>query len=179
MAEDTEWNSAVTYEKFLESAREHVELMKARFNDILLNEDEQEVLSKIQNTIKILVIGTDRCNDTTGVIPVLARITSVAPNVELRILDSDKHAKYHQQFRVNGKLKTPVILFLSEDFNELCRWVERPNAAYRIVNEQNGSSLEERREALKALYGDPEIQRQALGEFMNLLLRADFILGRH
>ncbi|MGY5874412.1 MAG: thioredoxin family protein [Candidatus Thorarchaeota archaeon] len=179
MSENAEWDSAITYEEFLTKARENVELIKARFNDLLLNEDEQEFLSGFQNEMKILVIGTDRCNDTAGALPVLARIVSLAPKVEMRILDSDNNTEYHQKFRVNGKRKTPVVLFLSSEFNELCRWVERSNAAYKIINEKSNPSLEDRQVALKKLYSDPEIQRQTLGEFIDLLLRADFILGRH
>ncbi len=180
MAEDTEWNKAINYEDFLEKARENVEIIKARFNDLSLNEEEQAILTSIQNDIKILVLGTDRCNDTAGVLPVLARMVSLSSSkVELKILDSDNNAKYHQQFRVNGKRKTPVVLFLSSEFEELCRWVERPNAAYQVINEKINPSLDDRRNGLKTIYSDPEIQRQTLGEFMALLLRSDYILGRH
>ena len=179
MAESAEWNDAISYEEFLKTSRENVELIKARFNDLSINESEQELLTNIQNEIKILVLGTARCNDTAGVLPILARIASMAsPKVKLRILDSDKHAEYHQNFRVNGKRKTPVVLFLSPEYEELCRWVERPNAAYQIINEKNNPVLEERRNGLKTLYSDPEIQRQALNELLDLLLRSDYILGR-
>ncbi|MBD3406251.1 MAG: hypothetical protein GF411_09095 [Candidatus Lokiarchaeota archaeon] len=179
MSEITEYNEAITYEKFLDTARENIELMKARFNDLLLNEQEQETLRTIQNRINILVIGTDRCNDTAGNLPVLARMVSISPKVELRILDSDKYARFHQNFRVNGKRKTPVVLFLNEDLEELCRWAERPNTVYKLINEKNNPSLEDRKVALKKLYSDPEILRQSLHEFMSLILRSDYILGRH
>jgi hypothetical protein len=178
MCEKADWDSAVEYSKFLKKARENVEIMKARFNDLMLNETEQETLGSIQNEIRILVIGTDRCNDTAGNLPVLARMASFAPKIKLRMLDSDKNASLHQQYKVNGKRKTPVVLFMSEDNEELCRWVERPNAAYRIVNEAATPSVAGRRKSLKSLYSDPEILRQSLGEFMNLLVRADFVLGR-
>ncbi|MHA2377851.1 MAG: thioredoxin family protein [Candidatus Thorarchaeota archaeon] len=178
MCEEADWDSAIEYSKFLKKARENVEIMKARFNDLMLNETEQETLGSIQNEIRILVIGTDRCNDTAGNVPVLARMASLTPKIKLRMLDSDKNASLHQQFKVNGKRKTPVVLFLSEENEELCRWVERPNAAYRIVNEAAAPSLEGRRKSLKSLYSDPEILRQSLGEFMNLLVRSDLVLGR-
>ncbi len=178
MCEKADWDSAIEYSKFLKNARENVELMKARFNDLMLNETEQETLGSIQNEIRILVIGTDRCNDTAGNLPVLARMASLAPKIKLRMLDSDKNANLHQQYKVNGKRKTPVVLFMSEDNEELCRWVERPNAAYKVVNEAATPSLADRRKSLKSLYSDPEILRQSLGEFMNLLVRADLVLGR-
>lgn len=174
----TAWDRAVDYETFLKSARENVEWMRARFHDLMLNETEEETLKGIQNEIKILVVGTDRCNDTAGNLPVLARIVSLTPKVQLRVLDSDSNAQFHQQFKVNGKRKTPVVLFLSSDYEELCRWVERPSAAYRIVNEKTNSSVDDRRAILRKLYGDPEILRQSLGEFVELLTRADLILGR-
>jgi len=174
----TAWDKAVDYETFLKSARENVELMRARFHDLMLNESEEDTLKGIQNEIRILVIGTDRCNDTAGNLPVLARIISLTPKVQLRVLDSDSNAQFHQQYKVNGKRKTPVVLFLSSELEELCRWVERPNAAYKMINEKSNPSVEDRRAALKKLYSDPEILHQSLGEFVELLFRADLILGR-
>jgi len=178
MAENAEWDTAVDYKKFLKNAREHVEMMKARFNDLQLNEVDLETLGSIQNDIRILVIGTDRCGDSAGIIPILAKMEAAAPKVELNILDSDANAQYHQQFKVNGKRKTPVVLFLSKDLEELCRWVERPNAAYKVINEATDHTFDDLGAALLKLYSDPEIQRQCLNEFTSLLLRADFILGR-
>ena len=177
MSITTEWNAAVSYDEFLKSARENVEMMKARFSDLTINENEEELLSSLHNEINILVIGTDRCNDTAGNLPILGRMASIAPKIHLRVLDSDKHAQFHQLYRVNGKRKTPVVLFLSLEFEELCRWVERPNAAYKIVNEKTGS-IEERRKQLQKIYSDPEIQRQSLAELLAMLVRADYLLGR-
>jgi len=178
MCEPADWDSAVTYDAFLKNARENVELMKARYADLMLNEAEQETLSSIQNEIRILVIGTDRCDDSAGNIPVLARMAALSPKLKLRVLDSDKNAQLHQQYKVNGKRKTPVVLFMSETNQEICRWVERPNAAYKHVNQGSKPVLAERKAALKKLYSDSEILRQSLSEFMNLLMRSDYILGR-
>jgi hypothetical protein len=178
MAETAEWDTPITYKNFLKKAREHVELMKARYNDLQLSEIDLGTLASIQNDIRILVIGTDRCADSAGIIPLLAKMESASSKVEIGILDSDANARYHQQFKVNGKRKTPVVLFLNKDLEELCRWVERPNAAYKVVNEATDHDLEDRGDVLLKLYSDPEIQRQCLNEFMSLLLRADFILGR-
>jgi hypothetical protein len=179
MSEDVEWNTAIEHPKFLKSARENVELMKARYNDLQITEQDLDHLRSLQNDIRILVIGNDRCSDTAGNLPVLAKLTDISTKLKLRVLNSDAYAKYHEQFKVNGKRKTPVVLFLSPDGKELCRWVERPNAAYKIINEATNPSLEARKAELKKLYSDPEIQRQSVNEFMNLILRADFILGRH
>lgn len=178
MAENAEWDTAVAYKNFLKKARENVEMMKARYNDLQLTETDLGTLGSIQNDIRILVVGTDRCSDSAGAIPILARMEAAAPKVELRILDSDANAQYHQQFKVNGKRKTPVVLFLSKEHDELCRWVERPNAAYKVINEATAPSANGRHDELMKLYSDPEIQRQSINEFMSLLLRADFILGR-
>jgi hypothetical protein len=178
MTENIEWNKAVTYTDFVKNARENIELMKARYNDLHLNEADLETLKSIQNDIKILVIGAERCNDTAGNLPILAKLADASTKIQLRILDSDAIKEFHQNYKVNGKKKTPVVLFLNSRFEELCRWVERPNAAYKIINEATVQSLEDRRVALKKLYSDPEIQRQSLNEFLRLTLRADFILGR-
>jgi hypothetical protein len=178
MSETGEWEKAIEHKKWLKNARENVEIMKARFNDFQLTDDDISTISSLQNDIRILVIGTDRCTDTAGNLPILARIAETNARIELKVLDSDANAKYHQQFKVNGKRKTPVVLFLSPKNEELCRWVERPNAAYKMINEGTNPSMENRVGELKKLYGDPEIQRQSMNEFLRLLLRADFILGR-
>ena len=178
MSENTEWESANEYTKFLKDARENVEIMKARYKDLQITEQDLEYLRSLQNDLRILVIGNDRCSDTAGNLPILAKMADISSKLQLRVLDSDAHARYHQQFKVNGKRKTPVVLFLSLEYEELCRWVERPNAAYKIINEATNPSLESRKTELKKLYSDPEIQRQSVNEFMSLILRADFILGR-
>jgi hypothetical protein len=178
MAENAEWDKAIVYKDFLKKARENVEIMKARYNDLQLTEMDLDTLGGIQNEIRILVIGTDRCSDSAGSIPILARMEAAASKVKLRILDSDANARYHEQFRVNGKRKTPVVLFLNSKLEELCRWVERPNAAYKTINEATNPSIDDRREALMKLYSDPEIQRQCFNEFKSLIVRSDFILGR-
>ncbi|MHA1963312.1 MAG: thioredoxin family protein [Candidatus Thorarchaeota archaeon] len=178
MSEDAEWQNAIEYKKFLKGARENVETMKARYKDLQITEQDLEYLRSLQNDIRILVIGADRCSDTAGNLPILAKMSDISSKLQLRFLDSDAHAKYHQQFKVNGKRKTPVVLFLSPEYEELCRWVERPNAAYKVINEATNPSLESRKKELKKLYSDPEIQRQSVNEFMDLILRADFILGR-
>jgi hypothetical protein len=178
MSEDAEWENAIEYTKFLKGARENIESMKARYNDLQITEQDLEHLRSLQNDLRILVIGTERCSDTTGNIPILAKIADLSSKLQLRILDSDAHPEYHQRFKVNGKRKTPVVLFLNSKYEELCRWVERSNAAYKVINEATSPSLESRTKELKKLYSDPEIQRQSMNEFMNLILRADFILGR-
>jgi len=66
MAENAEWDTAIAYKNFLKKARENVEMMKARYNDLLLNETDLDTLGSIQNDIKILVIGIDRCSDSAG-----------------------------------------------------------------------------------------------------------------
>ena len=178
MTENAEWEKAVDYKSFLKDARENVELMKARYNDLQITEQDLENLRSLQNQIRVLVVSNDRCNDTAGNLPILAKLTDISTKLQLRILDSDAYAKYHLQFKVNGKRKTPVVLFMSPEGEELCRWVERPNAAYKVINEATNPSLERRRNELKKLYSDTEIQRQSVKEFMNLILRADYILGR-
>lgn len=178
MAENIEWENAVEYKKFLKGARENIEIMKARYKDIQITEQDLEYLRSLQNELRILVIGNDRCSDTAGNLPILAKMSDISSKLQLRIIDSDAHARYHQQFKVNGKRKTPVVLFLSPEDEELCRWVERPNAAYKVINEATKPSVESRKKELKKLYSDPEIQRQSVNEFMSLILRADFILGR-
>ncbi len=178
MVENAEWQKAVEYDEFLRNARENIELMKARYSDLVMSESYYDSLRNIQNNIRILVLGNDRCDDTAGNLPVLARIADASPKIELRILDSDANARYHQQFKVNGKRKTPVVLFLSSENEELCRWVERPNSVYKLINEGTNPSLEGRKNELKKLYSDSEIQQQSLHEFMRLVLRSDYILGR-
>ncbi len=178
MSENAEWDNAMDYTKFMKSARENVELMKARYKGFQVIEQDIDLLGSIQNEIRILLIGTDRCDDTAGNLPILAKIAESTPKIELRILDSDANAHYHQKFKVNGKRKTPVVLFLNTKLEELCRWVERPNAAYQVINEATDPSLNGRKSGLKKLYSDPEIQQQSMNEFMDLILRSDFILGR-
>jgi hypothetical protein len=87
MTENVEWKKAVTYTDFVKNARENIELMKARYNDLQLNEADLDTLKSIQNDIKILVLGTERCNDTAGNLPILAKLADASTKIQLRIIN--------------------------------------------------------------------------------------------
>ena len=53
MAEDAEWQNAIEYKKFLKAAREHVEIMKARYNDLQITEGDLEHLRSLQGEVNL------------------------------------------------------------------------------------------------------------------------------
>jgi hypothetical protein len=59
----------------------------------------------------------------------------------VRYLDRDEHADLQQALRINGGNRVPVVVFFSEDGEEVARYGERTLSKYRqMMRDQTGPS---------------------------------------
>jgi hypothetical protein len=101
---------------------------------------------------KLLALVEDWCGDASNTIPVLAKLTDLAPGVELRVLRRDEHPEVMDQYLTNGTRSIPVVIALDADFHELGHWGPRPRVLQEWVLEQRASGT-----AKDQLY--PEVRR--------------------
>lgn len=101
---------------------------------------------------KLLVLAEDWCGDASNTIPVLARLTDVAPGLELRILRRDEHPEVMDQYLTNGSRSIPIVIALDQEFRELGHWGPRPRVLQEWVLEERSKGTPKDR-----LY--PEVRR--------------------
>lgn len=98
---------------------------------ITLTPAQEALLRSYTRRMHVLVLSGLWCGDCTRQVPMLASIERACPLIEMRYLDSRAHAELHNQLRINGALKVPVIVVLTEDFFELARFGDRHLSVYR------------------------------------------------
>ena len=76
---------------------------------------------------KLLVTADDDCSDSANVLPYIAKLAELAPNLELRVVhDSLGHALKAGHRTPDGRPATPTLVVLDDSFNDRGCWVERP-----------------------------------------------------
>jgi hypothetical protein len=75
----------------------------------------------------LLALSADWCGDAVNVVPILARLTEAAPNLDLRLLDRDDHLALMDEHRTGGTARAiPAVILLDEGLVERAWWGPRP-----------------------------------------------------
>ncbi len=98
---------------------------------IALSGEQQALLQSYVRRMNCLVLSGLWCGDCTRQVPMLAAIARACPLIEIRYLDSRSRPEVHDRFRINGALKVPVVVAMSEDFFLLEWFGDRHLSVYR------------------------------------------------
>lgn len=92
--------------------------------------EQQERAGTFHRTMPILVLSGIWCGDCVRQGPILQAITDASPGLELRLVEQSEDS-LADELRINGALKVPVVVLLSEDFFEISRIGDRMLSTYR------------------------------------------------
>ncbi|MHB9134190.1 MAG: thioredoxin family protein [Armatimonadota bacterium] len=98
---------------------------------LTLTPAQAALLQSYTRRMNVLVLSGLWCGDCTRQVPMLNAIARANPLIDMRYLDSRTHPDVHEKLRINGALKVPVVVVLSEDFFELARFGDRHLSVYR------------------------------------------------
>jgi hypothetical protein len=174
-----DWSSifaeALPYPDFLDkyakpAQRPRWDAMHAR---VSLGGDEVALLRGFVRRMPVLVLNGAWCGDCINQVPIFDHIARACPAIELRLLDRDARDDVRSALAINGGHRVPVVVFLSEDFQEVGRYGERTLSRYRaLAIQQLGPAC-----PTGLVAPDPDetraVTREWLGEFerAQLLLR--------
>jgi hypothetical protein len=89
----------------------------------------------------VLVLAGTWCGDCVNQCPIFDHFTRETSKIDLRFLDRDAMPEVSEALSINGGHRVPVVLFLSEDLQEVARYGERTLSTYRrLAIEQLGPS---------------------------------------
>ena len=94
-----------------------------------LTDDERKFFGSVTGVKYVIMLAENWCGDVHRNSPVLARICEAMPGCDLRVFFRDKNLDITDCYLNNGYRSIPVIVFFDKDWNEICRWIERPHAA--------------------------------------------------
>ncbi len=108
--------------------------------------------------LKLAVIAEDWSGDVLYNVPVLFRMAQEA-GWDLRVFRRDQYPELMDQYLKDGLYRSiPVAIIYDQDFNELANWIERPEIATRIIDEESLKLRRRLREENKAAWREAAIQ---------------------
>ena len=139
----TVFSEALTYSPFLDKyakpeQRPRWNAMHAR---VRLSEEQKTLLGGFKRRMPVLVLNGAWCGDCINQCPIFDHFAAACPAVELRFLDRDARDDVKSYLSMNGGFRVPIVVFLSEDFQEVSRYGDRTISRYRqIAVDQLGPS---------------------------------------
>ena len=127
------FNEALPYQAFLDrhanpAQRLRWDGMHAR---IQLSDPQRTLLGGFVRRMPVLVPAGAWCGDCVNQCPIFDHFATASSTIDLRFLDRDARTDATEALAINGGKRVPVVLFLSEDFQEVARYGERTLSAYR------------------------------------------------
>ncbi len=101
-----------------------------------------EALNKISTPQLWIVLTESWCGDSAQNLPVIAKISELSKNIDLRILLRDSNLELMDQYLTNGTRSIPKLIAFDEDGKELFLWGARPVAAQQLINELKERGLQ-------------------------------------
>jgi len=134
---EMDWQSrfgtGLDYHDFLTKygTAQHRERWQAVYDRVVLTPMQAALLRGFVRRMKVLCLAGAWCGDCVNQCPILQRFDETAETIDLRFLDRDACPDVQKELSLCGGNRVPVVVFLSEDFNECGRYGDRTLAKYR------------------------------------------------
>ena len=128
-----DWNRAASYEAFLETATQHLDLWTGLYERFVTPPEALERAAAVPGDWHLLVLSEDWCGDASNTVPVLARLAAAAPNLSLRMLARDENLGLMDEHLTGTSRGIPVVILLDGDLVERGWWGPRPADLQRWV----------------------------------------------
>ena len=148
-----QWERGTGWATFVETAMANAVLWRELTERARVPDTAVERVEALGRRVRLLVLGADWCGDAVNTLPVVARLTERASNLELRHLDRDEFPEVMDAHLTNGARSIPVVIALDEAGQELGWWGPRPTELQRwFVTEGKQLPPDERYRRLRGWY---------------------------
>lgn len=121
----TLWDGALTWERFLVSARKNVDLWTGLY-ELAHVPEELAAEARTRGARHLLVIAEDWCGDASSTVPVLVKFAEAVNGLDVRIIKRDEYPEVMDHYLTEGARAIPVVIVLDSAFRETGWWGPRP-----------------------------------------------------
>jgi thiol-disulfide isomerase/thioredoxin len=134
----TSFSHGLTYSAFLEKhgTPEHQRRWSDAHAAVTLTEPQTALVRSFTRSMRIACLAGAWCGDCVYQCPILDHIQRLNPLLEVRFFDRDAHPELAAELKVCGGSRVPVVVFLSEDSQEIGRYGDRTLSRYRQMMAQ-------------------------------------------
>lgn len=129
------WQHALFYDQFVGEAHANRELWTGMQRIARIPEWAVDAVRRTGSKFHFLVIAEDWCGDATNTLPYLAKLAELSGAIEIRVLRRDEHPDVMDRYLTAGARAIPIVIVLSQDFDEIGHWGPRPAALQAWVGE--------------------------------------------
>ena len=131
------FESGLTYEQWKAQMTRNRERHDANEQGLPLTEADLAPFKSLKRPVNVLMLAEDWCGDVIANTPIVGRIASEVDTLNLKVFLRDQNEDLMHQYLKDGKYKSiPTVVFFDDDFNELGRWVERPESVTKLREEK-------------------------------------------
>lgn len=137
------FQEALPYSDFLDrhATAEQRTRWDAMHGRVHLTADQTAVLAGFKRRMPVLCLSGAWCGDCVNQCPIFDHFARAAPALDYRLIDRDARPELRDALAINGGHRVPVVVFLSEDLQEVGRYGDRTLSRYRqLAAEQLGPS---------------------------------------
>jgi len=168
------WESALTFDALLETARSHTELWRELYLRARIPADLLERAGALRRRWHLLVLSEDWCGDAVNTVPVVARLAQLAGTMEVRVLARDENSDLMDTHLTGASRSIPVVMVLDADFAEHGWWGPRPTELQAwFMTVGRGMEKSERYRAIRAWYARDRGE-STVREIVEMLEKAEY-----
>lgn len=165
--------SGVPFDRFLADATARRATWVKNWEQSRVPDEVLALARGLQGHWRILVVAVDGCSDSVNTVPYLARLVTLVPQIELRIVSSTAGRAVMEAHRTpDGRAATPTFVMLDKAGNEVGAWVERPTLLQQMAMDARAAGTLERMLAGKQAWYDEDAGASTLREVVDLLAAA-------
>lgn len=130
----------------------------ARWDKVFkIDPESLAIIQKFNKKVTWLVLTESWCGDAAPALPVMGKIASLNPNIQLKIILRDENPELMVKFLTNGGMSIPKLIVINdEDGSVLADWGPRSKNAAQLVKDHkaanDGNILPEFKQDLQLWY---------------------------
>lgn len=149
----------------------HRERWAAMYERVSLSSEQLSRLDSFGRQMNVLCLAGAWCGDCVNQCPIFQRFSEACGHIDLRFIDRDANPQLSAELSINGGRRVPVLVFLSEDFQECGRYGDRTLSKYREMASTLGGA------ACPVGLGDPlALTAAVIGEWLAEFERVQWML---
>jgi hypothetical protein len=129
----SKFDQGLPYEQFL--ARHGSECHRQRWagvhSSVKLSDAQRHLLAGFRREMKVLCLTGAWCGDCVNQCPIFDHFARATSAIQLRFFDRDEHADLAAELKICGGARIPIVVFLSEDGQQVGWYGDRTLSKYR------------------------------------------------
>jgi Thioredoxin len=105
-----------------------------------ISDQNINLVNKIKENIRIIVITEGWCGDAAQVMPIVKHIIALNPLLKLDIIFRDENTEIMDMFLTNGTRSIPKYIALDADTNVIGEWGPRPTPLIQFIAEKKAEA---------------------------------------